>query len=301
VLLLAAFTAAAQQRPIFDPDDFIHPKEHAGPVFLSRLVLGGAGNFIDDYRPLHHAAGFVLLANSIYWSRFQFDYKHSEVRSGDPVDLKVCGCNPPIYFPTPPPHDATPAAPPPGSRDTAQLAVYLPVPGPTGDPIMLRYRLTVSRQAIDPDVTSFATGAKLPGLHGHEQSFGLDGDTYFHFRGHDFYGSFAYARTTQSGTIDDRTQNELAYTSRFPGKAVGPVLFRTMLTVGAITGRGAGGINLVNPYFEAYWREHTTRASLHIVWSPQAMRSRAEGWGTHHQVAVFIDRALVVKIFRKAG
>src|SRR6476619_7241630 len=117
VLLLAAFAllvaaaAAAQQRPIFEPDDFVDPRQHDGPVFISRLVAGAVGNFVDDFRPLRKNAGVLDFTNSFFSSHWQFDYKHSEVRSEskspDPVR---CGCNPPLYYPTPPPPVATPLA-----------------------------------------------------------------------------------------------------------------------------------------------------------------------------------------------
>ena len=55
---------------------------------------------------------------------------------------------------------------------------------------------------------------------------------------------------------------------------------------------------VVNPAFEAFWHHWGTRANLHLVWSPQTTRSGAEGWETHHQIALFVDRALFVKIFR---
>ena len=86
--------------------------------------------------------------------------------------------------------------------------------------------------------------------------------------------------------------------SRFPGRAVGPVLLRATLTVGGISGRGAAGLNLINPAFEAFWHNHLTRANVHLVWSPQSTLSGAAGWETHHQVAVFVDRALYVRLVR---
>src|SRR5256885_7250377 len=130
-LLLAAFAlfvaapAAAHQRPIFEPDDLVDPRQHDGPVFISLAVVGAVRNFVDDYRPLDKDAGVLYLTNSLFWSHWQFDYRHSEVRgehkAPDPVR---CGCNPPLYFPTPPPPDATPSAPRPGSRDTVDVGFY---------------------------------------------------------------------------------------------------------------------------------------------------------------------------------
>jgi hypothetical protein len=312
---LVAAAAMAQQRPIFDPDDFVDPRELAGKLFVSSLVIGGASNPTDDYRPLHQNVGFVHLTNSFSWSRFQFAYKHSEVRGKDngPAELRRCHCIPPMYFPTPPLPDSTPAAPLPGATETLQFAFYLP--GGFGSlPPMLRYRLSVSRQQVhavivDPPTSlaqkhprSIELGNANPlppdRLSGHEQSIGIEAETYLPIGRHRIFGSLFVARTSRSGTADDRAQTEIAYANRFPAVVWRKILMRPTLTVGAISGRGASGLNLVNPAFEAFWHDPKTRANLHLIWSPQAMRSGAEGWKTHHQIAFFVERALYVKLFR---
>ena len=298
--LLVAATATAQQRSIFDPDDFVNPHQHQGTVFISRLVLGGAMSFIDDYRPLHQDAGFIHIANNVYWKRVQFAYKHSEVRANAPPDVFRCGCDPPIYFSTPPPDDATPAATRPGSKDTVQFGWYHDAGGEPGEPrIMLRYRVTLSQQHLETVIRSGTTRQIVERRSGHDQSIGLDADTHFRLGGHDVWGSLVYARTVRSGTVDDRRQQELTYTSRFPAWTVGPVLVRALFTVGGVTGRGASGLNVVNPALEAFWHDHATQANVHLVWSPQSTCSRAVGWETHHQIAIFVDRALFVRLFGK--
>jgi hypothetical protein len=296
--VVIAASAAAQQRPIFDPDDSVDPRQHDGPVFISRLVLGGASGFVDDYRPLHQNTSFLHLANSLYWANIQFDYKHSEVVGKD-MPVSMCLCNgKPIYFPTPPSADAVPAAPPPGRKETMQFAWYHTAGGnPAEPPVMLRYRLSVSQQPVGTDVTNIATG-ETSHISGRERSIGLDADIHFPIAGHGVWGSLLYARTVRTGTTDNRSQNALAYMSRFPGRAVGPLLLRATLTVGGVTGRGASGLNIVNPAFEAFWHHPGTDMNVHLVWSPLAARSGAEGWQTHQQIALFVDRALYVKLFR---
>ena len=54
------------------------------------------------------------------------------------------------------------------------------------------------------------------------------------------------------------------------------------------------GLNVVNPAFEAFWHDPVTRANLHLVWSPLSTRSGAGGWETHHQIALFADRGIVI-------
>jgi hypothetical protein len=298
LILLALFLsvpAIAQPRPIFDPDDFVDPRQHDGAVFASRLVAGGALNYIDDYRPRHAGAGFVLFANSFYWSSFQVDYKHSEVRSAPEPPLQMCPCNPPIFFPTPPSADSTPAPPPPGGKDMMQFGYYWT---PPRTDVKLRARLTVAQQHIATAATFLNTDTVAERFSGRERSIGLETDTYLPI-GRGIFGTLQYARTERSGTAPDRnrTQHEFAYTNRFPGTAVRSVILRGMLTVGTVTGRGSTGLNVVNPAFEAFWHDPVTRANLHLVWSPQSTRSGTGGWETHHQIALFADRG-IVKLFK---
>jgi hypothetical protein len=292
-----AVSAFPQQRPISDPDDFVDPRQHDGAVFITRIVLGGAIGSVDDYRPLHQNTGFLGVSNSLYLGQIQLDYKITD-RSGSSKPVSVCGCaGNPIYFPTPPSADSIPAAPPPGPKHTMQFAWYRSVAGgPAEPPVMLRYQLSTSWQPIHTDVTSIATGTTSH-LSGRERSIGLNADTYFRILGHDVWGSLIFARRVQTGTIAARSQNELAYTIRPPGKALGPIVVRATLTLAGVTGRGASGINVVNPAVEAFWHDPKTRMNLHLVWSPLAARSGAEGWQNFHQLAFFVDYAPYVKLF----
>lgn len=292
---LLATAAVAQQRPIFDPDDSVDPRHHDETLFISRLILGGAINFVDDYRPLHQNAGFVSIANALYWRDFQFDYKHSEVRGEEsgPVVVHVCGdCNEPNYFPTPPSADSTPAAPRPGSKESVQFAWYR-----RSGETMLRYRASWMYQDFDTVVRSAASERILSRLSGDEQSFGLEADTLVRIGGRRVFGLVAFARTVRSGTTDDRAQNELTYMSRFPAVSVRRLLLRATLTIGGVSNRGGTAVNVVNPAFEAYWQDRVTRANVHLVWSPLLTNSGADGWKTNHQIAFFVDRALFVKLF----
>jgi hypothetical protein len=298
VLTLFAATAFAQQAPIFDLDDNVDPRGAPGKFFASRIVAGGTWNADDDYRPLHRNLGFVHLANSFYWSTFQLNYKHTESRaSGTPAPVSACECFPtPIYFPTPPSRDSTPAAPVPGRKETAQFGWYGLESGPPDERVMLRFQLTLTRQPIHTAVTSLTT-EQVTRRDGHEQSFGVDADTYVPLARGGLFGSLSFARTARSGTTDDRVQNELTYTNRFPVVSAGPLLLRAMLTIGGVSGRGVTGLNIVNPYFEAFWHHAASKTNFHLVLSPQSMRSGSGGWETHPQVALFVDRPLFVKLF----
>jgi len=296
---LIAAVASAQQGPIYDPEDFVDPGTGKGELFISRLVAGAGQNLSDEARPLRKDVGIVHLANSFYVSRFEFDYKLTQLFGGGSApDVFRCGCSPPVYFPTPPPADATPSAPPLGAKNSLQIGFYQVRKGSEDLRVVLRYRLLVSRQTFDTAIRSTTTGDVVERRSGHDQSVGLEADTQFSIHGHQFWGSLDYIRTVTSGTISDRTQQQFFYTNRFPGRALGPVLVRATLGVGGITGRGAGGLNLINPAFEAFWHHDATDANLHLVWSPQSVRSGLEGWHTQGQIALFVDRALFVKLFR---
>ena len=295
--LLAGLGAEAQQHSVFDVDDFIDPSLHRQAVYSFRVVTGGVWNFIDDYRPANRDLGFVHITNSVYWKDFQFDYKHTEVRDEEP-DVQVCACSPPIYFPTPLPSDATPAPPHARSKDAAQFSLYASVGRGPGDgiPITVRYRFTWTRQLLHTNILSPITGKVVSQRSGREESFGVDGDTYLHILGRDLFGSIQIARTVRSGTVDPRKQTEITYSHRFPGSSYKRVLFRPILTVGTITNREGTAINLVNPYFEAFFHESKTRVNFHLVYSPQLLNDGAKGWTAHHQVAIFADWG-IVKLF----
>lgn len=298
--LLAAISAAAQPRPILDPDDFVEPDHHDFPIFISRLVLGGMRSVMDDYRPMHQDAGFLLLTSSIYWSRFEIDLKHIEVRGENenaPADAQVCPCDPPIYFPTPPSPEETPNPPLPGSKDILQFAWYRSRPAdPAEPPLTLRTRISYSLQRIDTAATYLDTGHPAFHLHGHEQSIGVEHDLFFRIDRHDVHGTLLVSRTIRSGTADDRSQNEITYVSHFQPYALGPVLLRGTLAIGGVTGRGANGVNVINPAFEAFVHNDQTGADFHLIWSPMATRGGAEGWVTHHQILISVERVLFLKL-----
>jgi hypothetical protein len=293
-----ALTAAAQQHHIFDVNDFVDPRERAGALFISRLIGGVDKSFIDGYRPLRQGVGFLHIANSFYLSRFEFDYKHSETFSKhDPSDLIACACNPIMYFPTPPPRDATPEPPPGGRQDMLQIGWYQRAPRVDSNAMMWRYRLSWSRQVFTRNVRSAATNDVVKRLSGREKTFGFNVDLSLPFRGREIFSTLSYMRTKQDGPIEHRAQNEWTYTSRFPGVVTKWILFSGRLTVGSISDRAGTAINLVNPKVEASWYHFGTKTTIHLVYSPQFLNSGLEGWRTTHEIALFADRALFVKLF----
>lgn len=287
--VFALTTAAAAQ---IDPEDFVDPRQHEKPVFIFRAVLGGAANLSDHYRPLEQNVGFLHMTGSLYWTQFQFDYKHTELHGtdhNDPLRVRRCSCNPPVFFPTPPPDGAIPAAPLPGSIDTLQAGWYR-LAGSGEQKVALRYRLTARYRRIGAVIEASSGNSRMSGR---ELSIGLDADTYLPIGNRGHFGTLHYARTESQGTIDDRSQHEITYTARFPGAALARVLIQPTLTVGGVSDRGGTIINVVNPSFEALVHEPKTEVNFHLVYSPQLLNSELEGWRTTHQIALFVDRSFV--------
>ncbi len=302
--ILTAVTASAQD-PLFDPDDFLDPRATGGrPVFISRIVVGGASNMSGDgFRPLGENVGYVHLANSFSWRSVQFDYKRSQMKAED--GAAAVWVTPeqedlPIFSPSP----RLPEQPPrltrnatPKSKDTFHAAWYWPVSGGGGGiPVMLRSRVTFTTQGIDTDVIEDTEVTQQ--LSGRERTFAVETDTWFRIAGHNVFGSLAISETKTTGTLANREERALTYTNRFPSVSLdrAKILIRPTLTVGGITNRGGSAVNLVNPAIEIFRPFARTGANLHVIWSPQWTANRNE-WKVTHQVAVLIDRALFVKVF----
>lgn len=302
VALLTAATALAQ-RPLFDPDDYLDPRETGGrPAFVSRVIIGGASNMNGDgFRPLGEHTGYVYLANNFYWRFVQFDYKHSETRAegGEAAQWQLPRGeeDEPDFDPaTVSLRNATPK-----SKDTLQAGWYWPVPSGGGIPVMLRSRLTYTTQSIDNDVISF--GGNVERVSATERTYSFDTDTWFRIAGHDVFGSLAVSGTKTKGIPSniggDRNVRALTYTNRFPSFSYdrARILFRPTLTVGGISNRGGSAVNLVNPAIEIFRPFIRSGANLHVVYSPQWAVGEDERWQTTHQIAVYVDRALFVKVF----
>ncbi|HEV7923320.1 MAG TPA: hypothetical protein VGR02_21260 [Thermoanaerobaculia bacterium] len=302
--LLTALTASAQ-RPLFDPDDFLDPRERGGrPVLISRLVVGAGSNLSGDgFRPLGENIGYVHLANSFSWRSVQFDYKRTQMKAEDGEAARWEYRNKPRQgnlLPLSRTRDATSK-----SKDTLHAAWYWPVPAGGGIPVMLRSRVTFATQPIETEVFVATLGTRHAS--GRERTFAIDTDTWFRIAGHDFFGSLAVSGTktrTNANTngifVDtgDRDERALTYTNRFPALALNRarILVRPTLTVGGISNRGGSAVNLVNPAIEIFHPFARSGANLHIIYSPQ-WAADGERWKTTHQVAVLVDRALFVKVF----
>lgn len=293
LLLLPAVSASAQ-RPLFDADDFLDPAMLTGPLFVSTLVAGGVANPADRYRPLEGDTGVMVLTNSFHFKRVQFAYRHTEFVGLDAAPpLHQCDCPDPVYFPTPPPARATPAGPSARRSETLQFAVYRT----SGErPVTLRYNLEWTWRQLDTTVISPQQASEH--RFGRDQSVTLDADTHFSAYGRDVWGTVYFAHASTSGLpTGKRAQNEIGFVYRPPAVPVGPFFVLGKVTAGGISGRGATGFNLFNPYVEAIWHSERTKVTVRAIASVEWTRSGLEGWERNDQAALVLDRVLFVKGF----
>jgi len=304
--LLTAVAASAQD-PLFDPDDFLDPRETGGrPVFISRIVIGAASDMNGDgFRPLAENVGYLHLANSFSWRSVQFDYKRTQMKAEDGEaavwEIPYTRFNEDVIVFLPENARQTRNATP-KSKDTLHAAWYWPVgSGGGGIPVILRSRVTFATQPIAADVEKLGPTPETTTtqrMSGRERTFALETDTWFRIAGHNVFGSLAVSETKTTGTLANRKERALTYTNRFPSISLdrAKILIRPTLTVGGITGRDSSGVNLVNPAIEIFRPFAQTGANLHVIWSPQ-WAANGNNWKVTHQVAVLIDRALFVKVF----
>lgn len=305
LLALLVTASASAQQSIIEVDDFVDPRQTGGrPVFISRLVIGGAYDSSLAFQPADQNVTFVHLTNSLYWRSFQIAYKRSELRGDTP--------------PPPPPvrgqgnqfetSYSVETSPTPTSMNTLNLAWTWPVPSGGGFPVMLRTRATFNTQRFESvEQLSINQGPSQTRTSSYDdRTISIDSDTYLPV-GRGIYGSIAYTSTTRDevgsafgrafGTIRERhTERALTYTNRFPSFSIDKpkILIRPTLTVGGVSTGEGPALNVVNPAIEVF--RHFRGANLHVVWSPQ-WREAGGQWKSTHQVALFLDRALFVKMF----
>jgi hypothetical protein len=238
----------------------------------------------------------VILTNSVHYKRLQFEYEHAEFPGVDETTpLRRCDCPDPVYFPTPPPAGATPIGPTANRSDTLRLGFYRTA----GNlPVTLRFGAAWTGQQVVTTVTSSQHASER--RRGLDQSITLDTDTHFSSHGINIWGTAFVAHAWSSDMpAGDRAQNEFGYTYRLPAFPVGPVFVLGKVTVGRITGSGGTGVNLINPYVAIIWRHAPTKVTVRAMWSGESMRSRLEGWHRNDQLAVVLNRTVVVKMFNR--
>ncbi|MCU1244378.1 MAG: hypothetical protein JWN02_288 [Acidobacteria bacterium] len=312
IVLAAGADLGAQTVDIFDPDDYVDPRSHGvgngsrGDLFfVSRAVVGFARGYADKDRPLNQDVAVANINTSVYWSSFQLTYKHSEVRGENAwsarrqpaAGLQLLAGN----------------APPPGPKDSVQLALYHQIGG-----CMLRYQGSWGRQSVapprsqqqtpDPGGSNVTPSGYLDGTVGlrdggpvaprddEDEHYAIDIDTVVHIGGRSFYGAVSYSSVTRNTVRQKETQQQLTYTGRLPILQWGELQLAPAVLVGGISG-GNSALSLANPTLDLSWHSVATRANVHVVYSP-VLRNGARGWDTQHQVAVYVDRALYAKLVR---
>lgn len=283
----------AQQLDLIDPDEFVDPREIRGrTIFISRLVMGASRGSFDQYRRVGQDVGVIHLVNSLYWSGFQIDYKRSEVRGEhDPRPNVESPCNGTVgvtAFACLPARVDQNASPVPGAKNVVQLSWYQTV----GDRITIRYRLVQARQYAVPE-----TAAHIPGLKAYDDTRIAQIDTGVRVRGRTLSGYVSFTELTRKSAID-RNQQEMFILGAFlPLVSVGPAILTPRVQIAGITDVGPA-IDVINPSLDLSWTIPHVDANVHVIYSPVFGDLGTNG-SMNHQVAVYVDRAILVLPLRR--
>jgi hypothetical protein len=288
VSLTLCVVSNAQQLDLFDPDDFVDPHEIRGRriIFISRLVAGGASGYLDQYRPVEQNLGFVHLANSLYWSGFQIDFKRSEVRGENPPPMDELPCKQTLSAQASAcaqarVNDGEPPAP--GAKNVLQVAWYQSL----GQRVTIRYRLAQARQYALPE-----TAAHVPGLKSHDDTRIAQIDAGVRVHGRTLSGYVGFTELTRYSSLDKTKQQTLTLGAFLPLMSIGPAILTPRVQIAGIADVGPA-IDVVNPSFDLSWTIPRVDTNVHLIYSP-ALGDLGNGTRVTHQVVVYVDRAILV-------
>ena len=286
--LAAGLTARAQQLDLFDPDDFVDPHEIRGrTVFISRLVVGASRESVDQNRSLGQDIAFVHLANSLYWSRFQFDFKHSETRGENPEPASETPCSENVRIAAA--RVCSDARvdegqpPEPGAKNLVQVSWYQTV----GQRVTLRYRVGYARQDAVPE-----TVAQGAGLQDYDDTRMAQVDAGVRVRGRTLSGYVGYTELTRYSTIDQVKRQTVTLGAFLPLYQVARGILTPRVQISGIADTGPA-IDVINPSLDLSWTIPRTEVNIHAVYSP-VYGDLGDGTKLHHQVAVYADYAILV-------
>lgn len=283
LLLLVALSAAAvldaQQLDLFDPDDFVEPRLTRGRiVFMARLVAGVSRGYLDQYRPLGQDLGFLHIANSLYWSGLQLDFKRTEERGEHGV---VRDFEPNILREPRSEASFSPSSQPrpvPGPKNVAQLSWYQPA----GDRTSLRYRFIHATQFAEPESAAFVSG-----LEDRDETRAFQIDAGYRFRSRTQFVTLTYTTLTRHSTLEKTKQRTLMAGALLPVLRIGPGTLTPRIQLGGVANEGRA-IDIVNPTLDLSMRIPRTGANVHLIYSPVYRDV------VHHQVVLSADYALLV-------
>jgi hypothetical protein len=289
LLLLLSVSAAgalqAQQLDLFDPDDFVEPRLTRGRiVFMSRLVTGVSRGYLDQYRPLGQDLGFLHIANSLYWSGLQIDYKRTEQRGEHGVaeefrpDLGRIASQREGEVGT-----RSDPRPVPGPKNVTQVSWYQT----TGDRLSFRGRLVYATQFAERETAAFVTG-----LEDRDETRVLQLDAGRRFRTRTQFVTLTWTSLTRRSTLEKTKQRTLMAGALLPVLRLGPGTLTPRIQLGGVMNEGHA-IDIVNPSFDLSMRLPRAGVNLHLVYSP-VYRDLGTDGDLHHQVVLYADYALLV-------
>ncbi len=280
---VAALAIDAQQLDLCDPDDYVEPRlTRARVVFISRLVTCVSRGAMDPYRPFGQDVGAIHLANSLYWSGLQLDFKRTEMRGEHGIerdsDIGRFAIDADSAADT-----ASAPAPVPGPKNVAQISWYQTA----GERLSFRYRFVHATQLAQRETT-----ANVAGLDDRDETRMFQVDAGRRSGGRTQFVTLSYSVLTRHGTIAGSKQRTLTAATILPTIRIGPGFLTPRLLVGGVADEGRT-IDLYNASLD--WSMHIPRvdANVHLVYSP-VYRDLGGGGRVHHQVAIYADRALLV-------
>lgn len=291
--LTAGLAAHAQQLDLFDPDDFVDPHEIRGrTVFISRLVVGASRGLLDQNRALGQDIAFVHLANSLYWSGFQLDYKRSETRGENPEPSSETPCFENASFAAA--RVCTEARidegqpPEPGAKNLIQVSWYQTV----GERVTLRYRVAYARQDAVPE-----TVAQDAGLKDYDDTRMAQIDAGVRVGGRTLSGYVGYTELTRLSTIDQVQRQTITLGAFLPLYRVARGILTPRVQISGIADTGPA-IDVVNPSLDLSWTIPRADVNVHAIYSP-VYGDLGDGTKLQHQVAVYADYAILVLPWRR--
>lgn len=109
--------------------------------------------------------------------------------------------------------------------------------------------------------------------------------------------------TRKCPAIAHSKTRSIAATAFLPLVRVGPAFLTQRVQFGRVSGDDIENVDVLTPSLDLALNIPRARANVHVVYSPLIERAEFRGRSertTHHQLAVYVDRALLVAVFGRS-
>lgn len=321
LLFAAAFCAqvGAQELDIYDLNDFVDPRQLGAvvgshgrlncpcdPFLVSRLVAGGAVNYLDVFRATDASASFIHVANSYYRGPWQANWKITQLnREGNEPDarsdrVRRGGSDDRAYGNS----SNSSSSATPLNKNTVQLARYFAV-GRQASPSIIRLEATWTsveyRQAAPTAAGEFSFASRR------ENEVGFEGDIPWRVGRFPLITSLVYVgrygRLSAAHPDSQFGHRRVTLLQRLPRLSVRNWSLDPAIALGSVdTGRWSD--LMVQPSLHVTSPEiPRLNTRVHIRYAPQIGRLRPPARGETqqseiaNQFTIFIDRAIFTRRF----